>query len=145
MTLLMNLSSLMGEDFNLFLAESDISQNILQLISNCHNWARQREPPVYLEALHELRLATIRLFKNIVKALQQHPQLTVPLVAQLGKDEHYFEQHPSAMLLLLAEGMCNQEFWGGLLGREALMMDQIINGIGEIQNRCFRDSFLQDR
>lgn len=48
----MNLSSLIREDFNLYLAESDVSKNINQKIAETVNIAKHKDSDEYCQAVY---------------------------------------------------------------------------------------------
>ena len=68
------------------MAESDMTKNIAILIAKAQNEAKYTNSQSYSNILIELRLSTIKLFKNIIKALEEYPSLTVPLTLQLLND-----------------------------------------------------------
>jgi hypothetical protein len=144
--LLMNLSSLLRREFNLFLAEADIARSIVHKLAATHNFSEYGRCAEYTHEIDEARLLTIRLFKNIVKGIQQQDELTVPLVLVLLEDQAYFDCHPAVMLLLLGEGMRNGLFWRRLLDSdECLVVSQLHYGIGCIQHRCELPQFLKEK
>lgn len=66
--LLMNLSSLVRKEFNLYLAESDICKRIIQQITRSYNISKHMDQS-YQEATGWLRALTLRLLKNVLKSL----------------------------------------------------------------------------
>lgn len=136
--LLMNLSSLIRKDFNLYLAESDICRRIIQQTTRSYNISKHKDES-YKEATSWLRALTLRLLKNVIKSLDDHSVvLAVNLVGLVLEDELYFAEHPHHTFWLLAQGMGIREFWPELMVKaETGVIEQVVVAADQIQMRCF--------
>lgn len=63
--LLINLSSLLREDFNLYLVESDMAMRINHQIAKTTAVCKQTNNEVYLITVYTIREQILRLYKNI--------------------------------------------------------------------------------
>lgn len=106
----MNTSSQLAEEYNNYLAESDLSQVINVQLARTIEIARQ-QPEEYARVAFDAREYCLRLYHNIVRAIDSQVQVPARLVGDVLRDEEYLLWHPEKTFLLLAEGMRNERFW----------------------------------
>ena len=145
LALLMNMTALRREEYNLYLAESDVGKCIQERISLTFNLARHSHDQDYAIAVGQLRESGLRLFKNILGGLGGHVAVAVRLAELVLRDTGYFALQPDRVFLMLEEGMRIEGFWEGLLGgggAEDLEL-RLAEMADTLQIRCFQQEFLE--
>lgn len=108
--------------------------------------ARQQSEE-YAQVAFEAREYCLRVYCNIVSAIDSQGQVPARLVGDVLRDEENLLRHPEKVFLLLAKAMKNERFWPCLMADNDSVnfCAPLSEAIDRIQQRCFEKEFLHDR
>ena len=143
---LINTTSELAAEYNNYLAESDLSKVINIQLAKTVEIGRQHSEE-YRAAAFEAREYCLRLYWNIVAAIDNQGQVPARLVGDVLRDEEYMLRHSERSFLLLSEAMKNEHFWPCLMADKdwSNFCASICGAIDSIQQRCFEDEFLRTK
>lgn len=143
---LMNTTSEFVNEYNNYLAESDLSKVInIQLAKTVEIGRHQTDE--YRQVAFEAREYCLRVYCNIVNAIDNQGHVPAKLVGDVLRDEEYLLRHQEKTFVLLSNAMNNEHFWPCLMKDpdSELFCAPISEAIDDIQRRCFKDEFLLDK
>lgn len=146
LSFLMNTTSEFVNEYNNYIAESDLSKVINIQLAKTVEICRQQSDE-YRQVAFETREYCLRMYCNIVNAIDNQGHVPAKLVGDVLRDEEYLLHHQERTFVLLSDAMNNEQFWPCLMADPDSLhfCAPICEAIDDIQRRCFKDEFLLDK